>query len=144
MDIFVNIYNHDSRFLCHPIQPSSNCSVPSAICAVLPRPTSSSSSFFSCQLLNYSFHFSKLHFSSLLGQSSCLAQEEDSMLFAPHSTRSEPSGKEASLHVTAKFRFLFLFLQNSFQNSWLPSFRFILPRQYFKNIISFSSLFCPV
>lgn len=39
--------------------------------------------------------------------------------------------------------FLFLFLQENFQNSWLPSFRLVLPRQYFKNIISFSSPLCP-
>lgn len=103
--------------------------------------------FSSCPLLYYSLRVGKLLFSSLLGLPSWLAQEEDSGAFIPwlpNSRTSEPSDEGASLHAAAaNTHFLSLFLGSSFENSWLPSFRLILPRQYFKNIISFPSLFCP-
>lgn len=149
-DIFVSIYYHDSLFLCCPVQPSSSCSVPSASCAILVMCYSEADFplfLFSGQLLYYSLHVSRtaLFLSSGSAILTCTGRRlHRAGSSATNSQTSEPSGKEASLHVTAKARFLFLFLQNSFQNSWLPSFRLILPRQYFKNIISFSSLFCPV
>lgn len=126
-----------------PVAQFSLPAVPFWRCAI---PISPPPSLFSCQLLYYSLHVSRtpLFLSSgsaiLTGTGRRLHRACSS---ATNSQTSEPSGKEASLHVTANACFLFLSLQNSFQNSWLPSFRWILPGQYFKNVLSFSSPFCP-
>lgn len=71
------------------------------------------------------------------------AQEDDStVVLSLNSPPHNPSGKEAFLHVALEVHFLFLCLQNKFENSWLPSFSPVLSRRYFKNVISLFSLFC--
>lgn len=106
-----------------PVAQFSLPAVPFWRCAI---PISPPPSLFSCQLLYYSLHVSRtpLFLSSgsaiLTGTGRRLHRACSS---ATNSQTSEPSGKEASLHVTANACFLFLSLQNSFQNSWLPSFR---------------------
>lgn len=49
--------------------------------------------------------------------------------------------RKLSLMLQLKPISYFCFFRTSFRNSWSPSFRFVLPRQYFKNIISLFSLF---